>query len=69
MPQRVAARPELVLQMRAERPGLNQRSPGNLIDLNDLIQLIQRDGNHRPGICRRVTPPTTELPPPYGIAQ
>lgn len=53
MPQRVPARPELVLQVRAKRPGLDQRGPGDLVYLEDLVQLVQRDGDDGSGAVRR----------------
>ena len=65
--QRQAVRAQLVLQRGPEHAGLDPRGPAGRVDLQHPVQRgrgrARRAGSRRRGS----TPPTTELPPPYGI--
>ena len=50
--QRVAMRPKLVFQVRAEHAGLDARSTRNTIDLQHLVEPIHVDRNHRSAVLR-----------------
>src|SRR5699024_9633032 len=48
MPQRVARRPQLVLEMRAERPRLDPRGPADLVELEHPVHRAHVEA-HDPG--------------------
>ena len=53
VPQRIAVGPQLVLQVRAEDASLDPGRPGSLVDLQHLVQLVERDRDHRPRVRGR----------------
>jgi hypothetical protein len=53
VPKGEAGRAQLVLQVRAEHPGLYPGRPRHAVDLEHLVQLVQGDGHDRPPILGR----------------
>ena len=71
MAQRQAVRLQLALQRRPKRAALDPRGARGRVDLQDLAEMAQVEGDGRlaPPSARCSTPPQTLEPPPNGASE